>query len=122
MVSGASRRYRPAAATTRGRSRRASAPESSCAAAGAAARIEYRTALNTRMSGEARDEPARGAAANEAGSLQLDYDDGPGWQGDGDLVARDARARERRRLDGRGLIERVVRVHRGRCQHAPGRA
>src|SRR5256884_8666264 len=53
------------------------------------------------------------------GSLQLEHDDRLGWQIHGDLLARDARARERRRLDDRGPIERVVRVPRGRGQHAP---
>src|SRR2546430_1176180 len=60
MVTGASRRYRSAAATTRGRSRRASAAESSWAPAGAAARIETRTAPHTRISREPGDEPTRG--------------------------------------------------------------
>src|SRR2546430_16732490 len=61
MVTGASRRYRSAAATMRGRSRRASSAESSWAAAGRAASSGSRTAPNRRMSGKAPDEPARGA-------------------------------------------------------------
>src|SRR6266487_2159266 len=60
MVTGASRRYRSAADRTRGRSRRATSAESSCAAAGVAASVRLRTETYRRTSGEPGDEPARG--------------------------------------------------------------